>query len=122
MWESQKSTCGCIMQCSGHQLQEAAAVPWAKGTQEGIGVYWSRGGELPAGGWTEAEELPGESRAQDLGLPATGGTIKEMWFSEIYILYILYICMYTKAFLLHLIKAYFRKLVNFYLTKKLMAF
>ena len=38
VWESQKSRCGSVMQCSGHQLQEAAPVPWAKGTQEGTGV------------------------------------------------------------------------------------
>ena len=78
---------------------------------------------MPGGGWTVAEELPGESRAQDLELPAAGGTIKEMWFSKnIYILYMLFIYMYTKAFLLHLIKAYFRKRVNFCRTKKLMTF
>ena len=62
-----------------------------KGHRKELVCIWSRGGELPAGGWTEAEELPGESRAQDLGLPAAGGTIKEMWFAKIYIYYTYYL-------------------------------
>lgn len=41
------------MQCSGPQLQEAAPVPWAKGTQEGIGVIGAREGSCLLGAGLE---------------------------------------------------------------------
>lgn len=41
--EGQKSKRGSVMQCRGYQLWEAAAIPWAKGTQGGIRVV--RAGE-----------------------------------------------------------------------------
>lgn len=50
-------------------FREAAPVPWAKGTQEGIGVNGARRGAAWVGGWTGAEELPGKSRAQISGCP-----------------------------------------------------